>query len=234
MYQVALCDDVERDLSEVAAITTELLRESGITFGIQRFRSAAELLAAYRRGGMWDLILLDIMMDGQDGVDLADTLRQTGNETDLIFITSSPEYALAGYRVYPVSYLLKPLTREKLAPVLSRCLEGRRKLPSLVLDALDGGKLTFPLKEIRYIEVFRRELVVHCQDRSLSCAGPLNTVLTELPVADFYHCHRSYVVHLSQVSGVRKYAFLLRSGGEVPIAVRSYPEAQSRWLDYLK
>lgn len=234
MYQVAVCDDVARDLDEMDAVTTSLLRETGMETHVERFRSAAELLAARSRGTSWDLILLDIMMDGKDGIELAETLREAGDETDLIFITSSPEYALAGYRAYPVSYLLKPLTREKLSPVLSRCLERRRKLPSLVLDALEGGKITLPLGEICFIEVFRRELVVHCKDRTLSCAGPLNAVLAELPAEGFYRCHRSYVINLNQVSGVRKYCFLLRDGGEVPIAVRAYPEAQARWLDHLK
>ena len=50
----------------------------------------------------------------------------------------------------------------------------------------------------------------------------------------FYRCHRSFVVHLAYVSGIQKYRFLLRGGGEVPIAMRHYQEAQERWLAYLK
>ena len=234
IYQVAVCDDVARDLSGMAAATSALLREAGIESRIERFRSASELLSAWNRGGMWDLILLDIMMDGQDGIELAEALRGAGDETDLIFITSSPEYALAGYRSYPVSYLLKPLSREKLEPVLTRCLERRQTLPSLVLNDPEGGKRTVPLGDIRYIEVFRRELVVHCKGRDITGSGPLNAVLSELPAASFYRCHRSCVVNLAQVSGVRRYCFLLREGGEVPIAMRAYPEAQARWLEYLK
>lgn len=234
IYHVAVCDDMTHDLDEIARVTAALLKEAGVESSMDRFRSAGELLAARARGSSWDLILLDIMMEGKDGLALAESLRLAGDETDLVFITSSPEYALAGYRSYPVSYLLKPLTREKLGPVLSRCIEGRQKLPSLVLDALEGGKLTLPLAEISYIEVFRRELVVHGKDRTLSCAGPLNAVLDKLPADRFYRCHRSYVVNLGQVRGVRKYCFLFRDGGEVPIAMRSYPAAQTRWLDYLK
>lgn len=234
MYRVAVCDDVVQDQQEMSAVTAGLLKESGLAFELQRYSSAAELLSAYRHGEVWDLLLLDIMMDRQDGIHLADALRASGNEADLVFITHSPEYALAGYRSYPVSYLLKPLTREKLAPVLSRCLERRQKRPSLTLDAAEGGKITLALGEIRYIEVFRRELVVHCKDRALSCAGPLNAVLEALPPEGFYRCHRSFVVNLAYVSGVQKYQFLLRGDGRVPIATRSYQQAQARWLDYLK
>lgn len=218
----------------MAAMAEALLAEAGAEPRVERYRSAAEVLSARSRGGAWDLILLDIMMAGQDGIQLAEALRRAGDETDLIFITSSPEYALAGYRAFPVSYLLKPLTREKLEPVLTRCLERRRKLPSMVLDGLEGGKVTVLLGEIRYIEVFRRELVVHCRDRAVSCAGALGGVADRLPGECFYRCHRSFVVNLSAVSGVQKYRFLLRGGGEVPIAMRGYAEAQARWLAFLK
>ena len=234
MYLIAVCDDVERDRAEMAAVTAAFMKENGVPCEIQRFRASEELLDAKRRGGAWDLILLDIMMDGQDGIELADTLRAHGDETDLVFITSSPEYALAGYQSYPVSYLLKPLTLDKLGPVLARCLERRRKLPCLVLDALEGGKVTFPLGGIRFIDVFRRELVVHTKDRTVSCAGPLSAALEALPAEGFYRCHRSFVVGLAHVSGIQRYRFLLRGGGEVPIAMRSYQEAQERWLSFLE
>lgn len=171
-------------------------------------------------------------MAGQDGIELASALRQEGDETDLVFITSSPEYALAGYRAYPVSYLLKPITHDKLGPVLARCL-ARRKEPTLMLTAAAGGRITILQKDVRYIEVFRRELAVHVKDEVLSCSGSLNAVLSELTAECFYRCHRSFVVNLAHVSGVQKYRFLLRDGGEVPIAMRTYRQAQERWLAYL-
>lgn len=234
MYRVAVCDDVERDLEDTAACAAAVLREAGAQPAVERFRSAAGLLSARARGAAWDLIVLDIMLDGQDGIGLAEELRRAGDNTDLVFVTSSPEFALAGYRAYPVSYLLKPITREKLSPVLSRCLERRRKAPCLVLDAPDGGNITVSPADILYVEIFRRELVVHCRARTVSCTGSLSATLDALPADCFYRCHRSYVVNLAHVVGVQKYRFLLRGGGEVPIAMRPYQEARARWLDFLK
>ena len=234
LYRVAVCDDVARDLENMAVAVEGFLKEAGLESWIERYSCAAELLSAKDRGGVWNLILLDIMMDGQNGIELAETLRKAGDETDLIFVTSSPEYALAGYQSYPVSYLLKPLTREKLEPVLRRCLDRRQKRPSLILDASEGGKVTIPLGDIRYVEVFRRELAVHIKDRTISCTGSLKAALESLPPESFYRCHRSFIVNLAYVSGIQKYRFLLRGGGEVPIAMRPYQEAQARWLAYLK
>lgn len=233
LYKVAICDDEELALREMSAVAESLLRERGLHFAVRAFPSAKALMRAYRSGETWDLLLLDIMLDGQDGLQLAESLRAQGSDMDLVFITASPEFALAGYRSFPVSYLLKPLTREKLAAGLDHCLERRKKQPPLILDTVGGGSVSAAPEEIRYLEVFRKEVVVHCRDRSLSCLGPFHEVLTRLPREQFYQCHRSYVVNLTFVAGVRKYAFLLQGGGEVPIAMRAYAQAQDRWMEFL-
>lgn len=139
----------------MAAAAAALLREAGMETETEFFHTASELLKAHKQGTSWDLILLDIMMDdGQDGINVAECLRERGDETDLVFVSRSPEFALAGYRSYPVSYLLKPLTQENLRPVLLHCLERRKERPSLVLETLGGGATAIRLSDIRYIEIF--------------------------------------------------------------------------------
>lgn len=233
LYNVGICDDADLDLQEMSSVVESLLRERGIHFSIRKFRSAAELIQAYRGGETWELLLLDILMAGQDGLQLAEALRAQGCDTDVVFVTVSPEFALAGYRSFPVSYLLKPLTREKLAGVLDHCLERRKKHPPLILDTMSGGSVSVSLEELVYLEVFRREVVIHCSVGSVSCQGPLHEVLARLPREQFYQCHRSYVVNLSFVTGIQKYAFLLQDGSEVPIAMRTYLQAQTRWMEFL-
>ena len=218
----------------MAAAAATLLREAGMETETEFFHTASELLKAHKQGTSWDLILLDIMMDdGQDGINVAECLRERGDETDLVFVSRSPEFALAGYRSYPVRYLLKPLTQENLRPVLLHCLERRKERPSLILETLGGGATAIRLSDIRYIEIFRRELVVHCKEKTVSCFGALKTVLDALPPESFYHCHRSFIVNLACVSGIQKYRFLLHGEGEVPVAVRRYQDAQARWLEFL-
>lgn len=234
MYRIAICDDEAQDLEKISELAGTLLREQGLACEIQTFAAAADLAEARFQGAAWDLILLDIIMDGQDGIALASALRAAGDETDLVFITCSPEYALAGYESYPVSYLLKPITRKNLGPVLTRCLKRRQKQPCLVLDGQEGGKVALPLAEIVYIEVFRREVVVHCKNGAVTCQGALNAVLELLPPELFYRCHRSFVVNLAYVNEIHKYYFQLKGAAQAPIAMRVYPQAQRRWLEFLQ
>lgn len=130
----------------MTSVTALLLSSHGVEYEVDYFHAAEKLLEVYNRGEIWDLILMDIMMDGCDGLQVAEALRAREDWTDLIFVTNSPEYALVGYRSYPVNYLLKLLTPAKLEPVLLRCLERHQKLPALVLNAIEGGKVTLPLE----------------------------------------------------------------------------------------
>ena len=118
-------------------------------------------------------------------------------------------------------------------PVLKHCLQHWRKAPLLSINPGKGGLITVPLKEICYIEVFRRDLVIHCKNQILTGTGGLSALMEQLPEAGFYRSHRSFIVHLDWVAGICKYQYILKNKDKVPIAIRHYPEAQRRWLEYL-
>ncbi|MDC7291709.1 LytTR family DNA-binding domain-containing protein [Blautia schinkii] len=233
MYRIIICDDEETARKEIKALVLHLMDIIGEPCLVQCVKSPEQLLKLRQKGARWDLILLDILMGGPDGLRLAEDLRRSGDETDVVFVTSCAEYALDGYRSYPVSYLLKPLTKESLRPVLGRCLSRWRQEPLLHLDTGHGGSAAVAVKDICYIEVFRRELVVHCADREVTGMGALTELAQQLTGRRFYRSHRSFLVNLEWVAGIQRYHFLLKNGARVPIAVRSYPEAQKRWLEHL-
>ncbi|QNM05322.1 LytR/AlgR family response regulator transcription factor [Qiania dongpingensis] len=232
MYRIMVCDDDKADREKTEALVIRLMERLGEACRTEYAASPEELLRAREKGAEWDLILLDILMDGPSGLQLAEELHRDGDGTDVVFVTSCAEYALEGYRSYPVSYLLKPLTKENLMPVLEHCLSRWREEPFLNLDIGEGGREMVPLKEICYIEVFRRELVVHCAGRDVTGTGALSAVIKQLPATKFYRSHRSFLVNLEWVTGIQRYHYILKDRNTVPIAVRSYAEAQQKWLDY--
>ncbi len=232
MYRIMICDDEKADREKTEALVIHLMERLGEACRTEYAASPSELLRAREKGAEWDLILLDILMDGPSGLQLAEELHRDGDGTDVVFVTSCAEYALEGYRSYPVSYLLKPLTKESLMPVLEHCLSRRREEPFLNLDIGEGGREMVSQKEICYIEVFRRELVVHCAGRVMTGTGALSAVVKQLPGTKFYRSHRSFLVNLEWVTGIQRYHYILKDGNTVPIAVRSYAEAQQKWLDY--
>lgn len=233
MYRVAIFDDTKDELEALVGLTERYLEREHIDFRIDQFSSSGKLRDAWNKGSRWNLLMLDILENGPAGIFLAEELRRLGEEADIVFTTSCADYALEGYRAYPVNYLIKPIDSLLLFPVLERCLVGRGNMKMLTLHTEEGGITAVRQKEIFYIEIFRRELVVHCREKIVTGKGSLASILEQLPENRFYRCQRSFIVNLEAVSAVRKYDYVLKNERRVPIAMRSYREACQKWLDYL-
>ena len=95
--RVAVCDDEPAFCGQIVEWTREILRQEGIAAEIDRFESARGLLEAIEAGAVYSMLLLDVMMDGMDGMDLAAALRARGQKTPIVFISGNRDMALRGY-----------------------------------------------------------------------------------------------------------------------------------------
>ena len=163
-YWVALCEDEAVERGQITDLCQDILATQGVEAEIVPFSSADELRqAAEGKRIVFDLYLLDIQMEGTTGLELARQLYDQGVRDRVIFITGNPEYALAGYDAQPLHYLLKPVSRERLAEALGRALE--KQGAQAVLFQRGGKAVPLPAREIRYLESRNHGTVV-C--RSLS------------------------------------------------------------------
>ncbi len=120
MMRIAVCDDnADFLLSEITMIE-KWSEQSGIPVEIYRFDNGDSLIAKNASVGM-DIIFLDIIMPLQNGMETAKELRRLDNAVKIVFLTSSPEFALESYDVKAHGYLLKPVTYEKIKATLDDC-----------------------------------------------------------------------------------------------------------------
>ena len=117
--RIAVCDDDEKELSRFMELIKEYQLSRGITHDCRYFRSSTEFLCDIR-GGEYDLVLLDVIMPGINGVEVARGLREADKNVKLIFVSSSPEFALESYSVGAYYYLLKPADADLLFSLLDR------------------------------------------------------------------------------------------------------------------
>ena len=117
MVKIAICDDETEFLDILSESLSSWCRAHQLTLQLYRFTNGDELISAHRAYGM-DLILLDMIMPLLSGMDTARELRQADTAVRLVFLTSSPEFALESYEVRAFDYLLKPVTYERLAQLL--------------------------------------------------------------------------------------------------------------------
>lgn len=235
MLQLAFCDD---DLSELQTIQTLLdryrvARNQEIRY--TAFQNAWDLLAEVERGTRYDVLLLDVLMPGQNGIEVAGELRQYDNNVKIIFLTSSPEFAVQSYAVGAYFYQLKPIWEESFYRIIDAALEACRKeqSDSLILRC-KTGITRVALNQLEYCEVIHRTLLLHLDSgKVLESSGSLDELSRQLaPYGCFYRPHRSYLVNLEYVQTLSYRAITLACLAEIPIPRGKYNEVKSAFLDY--
>lgn len=234
MYRIAACDDEPVFLRAHEKLTDEILTEADIPHQITAFSSAGALREALaERPAAFDILLLDILLESENGVELARLLREGGSDVSILFITSSPDFSLEGYSVYPVHYLLKPLQKERLAEALLRDYT-RGRAPISVVFPIKGGSSGVALDSVLYIEIINREVTVHTTDRQLVISCSTLTSAGELVPGDaFLQCHKSFLVHMKNIKDVTKSAVSLTNGESIPVGRAFFREALTRFVDFM-
>lgn len=201
--RIAIVDDVRSD----AGLLQSYLRrsqEDGIgEWEIMLYSCGEDFLARYQP--MFDLVILDIDMPGLNGVDIARRIRAMGDNVVLMFVTNMPQYALQGYAVDAVDYLIKPVSYEEFSLKLKKAQRYIRLNQStqLTLRTADGVALV-QSDQLLYVESSLHYLTYHTLDGDYRVRGSLSQAEAELPPSLFARCGGSFLVNLRHVRGVDK------------------------------
>ena len=231
--QLAVCDDEAADRAQIGKMAGEILREEKLPAEIACYDSADALLAAIRAGRAFDILLLDVMMEGMDGMALAAALREGHDAAAIVFISSSRDMALQGYEVEAARYLTKPLRREKLREALVYCGASRAKRRPLVLPTASGGQSRIDPAAIVYVEAWERGARLNLGTEKVETRLSLWQIAAMLPKGPFVYCHRALLVNLAYVRHVRFYELVLDSGERLPISKHRYAQFKNEFLEYL-
>ncbi len=224
MMTVAVCDD-SRYAPLIVGELRELADESDIEITVELFKSYQQLFAAMKNKN-YDLLVLETLIRGASGIEFARNLRLSRCESDIIFVSTSEEYALAAYSAFPIGYVLKPLQKKRLRAPFRRAARKYINKPTIILRDLNGVKLTVAIEEILYIEVIGNELDIHTRTGQIKSVGSLAETYLSLPQKQFYRSHRSFIVNMNYIVRAAKYYFVMENGDKVTIAKNRYAEAK--------
>lgn len=230
MLYIAVCDDNEADVAFVVSLIEKWKKEMMLPLQIESFLSAEAFLFAYETDRKYDLLFLDIEMEGMSGVELAKKLRGMGARLQLVFITGYMEYISEGYDVEALHYLMKPVTEIKLTEVLNRALERIKTRERELMLSLPDGIIKLPLYDIRYIEVSKNYVSVHTGE-TFRVKKTLNELETELDDG-FFRVHRSYIVGLRFIKKITKTEVILKDGTVVPLSRKMYNDLNQAMIRY--
>ena len=203
MYRIAVVEDDRNFVDELKTYLDQYAREEGQEFEISVFYDGAEILEDYIP--RYDLILLDIEMPKVNGMDAAEKIREVDENVVLMFITNMAQYAIRGYSVGALDFVMKPITYYTFSMKIKRALKRvqKKELPSILLTLSDGVK-KLEVHQIYYVEVQNRQLYYHTDEGDFVVRGSLQSAEKELPVEVFAKGNHWYLVNLMHVTAVYK------------------------------
>lgn len=186
-------------------------------------------------GKQFDLVFLDIQMEGMDGMDTARALRKTQPEAVLIFVTGSKEYVFEAFDVSAFHYLLKPLEETKFKEVLARALleSQRHRAGRQERLFIRTKNLTIDQKDILYIESRGKKVDIHTLKETFSIYGAMNELETQLSKS-FYRCHRGYLVNMAYITEYGTDSITLTGGARVYLTKKKHGEFVKAYMWYLQ
>lgn len=227
---ILICDDVKSETERLA----RLLSDSGFDVNTVVCHNGTEVLNFAHTKNVIDVCFLDIIMPGMSGIDLARELREDGYTGEIVFLTTSNEFAAESYAVNTFSYLLKPPTLCSVRDVLSKLENARKSGDTDGITVQTKSIISFILfRDIEYAEVINHKVYFHLKNgddvgMSATFAEVLPQVLRD---PRFAQCHSSYIVNMNDIAAIAGREITMRGGAKIPIS-KSYAQTKKRYLDW--
>lgn len=209
MIRIAIVEDEDFYVNELMKYLDEYQTTFGEEFEITVFRDGDGITAKYK--AQYDIILMDIQMKFVDGMTAAEEIRKVDTEVVIIFITNMTQYAIRGYEVDALDYILKPVSyfafSQKLARAIGRI---RKKSSKYVTISVKGGVLRLNVSDIFYIESVGHNLIYHAASGDHMSAGTLKAVEEEFAGMSFSRGNKCYLINLEHVEGIKDKCAIVR------------------------
>jgi DNA-binding LytR/AlgR family response regulator len=234
IINIAIVDDEEIQVELLEKLVKSWAFDKAVRVCVERFHSAESFDFAYSMNKKYNILLLDIQMKGQSGIDLAKKIRTEDEIINIIFITAVADYISEGYDVAAINYLIKPIKEEKLYLCLDRAISKLPKEVETILINLEGGILKVEQNKITYIEAFAHSVELHTKDKNYTIRKSISVIEKELNRQRFIRCHRSYIVGLAYISKIGTSELELDGGEKIPISRRMYADTNLAFIKYFR
>lgn len=230
--RIALVDDEKSVTDQLTEQIARYAMERGMPLETQVYHSGDVFLEAYHN--QFDIVCLDIEMEGTDGMTAAAKLREKDQTVVLLFITNMAQYAVRGYEVRALDYLIKPVSYETLCYKLQGAIaQVQRQAKNVILLRSGGDSYGVDTREVLYFESRRHNLLCHTQRQTLSLRNTMKNAQAQVAGLPFAKCNHCYLVNLSYVAAIEGYELILTNGQRLEVSrsrKTSFLSAYARYL----
>lgn len=233
--RVALCDDDNNQILHIEKILKEYRTPAGEALFIDIYDNALDLISAMK-SKEYDALLLDVIMPGFSGIDAARDIRLGNMSIPIVFLTTSPEFAVESYRVHAFDYLVKPVNTGDLYRTLNHIFALRRGEEKDALTVTSAkGVAVIPFEQLEFVEISNRMLYFYIVDGTKKEVGGRLSDYEDILLkrTNFLKVHRSYIINMDNMKSYDKKAFISVTGEEIPVARTMSKEVQAAYMRYL-
>ena len=217
MIRIAIVEDDITYSSQLENYLHQYEVEFGEKFEISFYTDGAMISHDYH--SQFDIILMDIEMRIMDGMSAAEAIRRVDKEVVIIFITYTPQYAIRGYAVEALDYIVKPVSYFAFSQRLSRAISRMKKREQKsVIISVKGGVVRLNANSIFYIESQGHDIIYHTAKGEYITSGTMKDSEEALKSLHFFRGSKWYLINLSQVEGLEDGCARLKSGTVVPLS----------------
>lgn len=202
MIRIAIVEDEDYYVKQLTGYLEEYQKSEDEEFTVSIYRDGDAITAEYR--AQFDIILMDIQMKFVDGMTAAEEIRRMDSEVIIIFITNMTQYAIRGYEVDALDYVLKPVSYFAFSEKLKRAVSKLKKRSSkYVMLNVKGGIMRVDVADIYYVESAGHNLIYHAVGGDYLTSGTMKSAAEELENYGFSRGNKCYLINLNHVDGIQ-------------------------------
>lgn len=229
IIHIAICDDLAEDRKRLHDLLTDYIEEKDISAIISIYKSGEEFLQSETADV--DLAFLDIYMNEINGMETAKALMAKNRLAQVIFITTSPEFAAEAFSIDAFNYLMKPVERRPLFRIMDRYIDGIAAMRSVGVKVGRVEESVY-LTDILYIEARGKKTLFHLTNGELEVSESLAEMKTRLAEEHFVSPIRWALVPLAGVAAVYDGGLRLKDGTEIPVSRAKKGEVREAFAAY--
>ena len=231
--KIAVCDDEKYFGNKIKELLEGYLSERGLTGDIRLFLSGKEFLLRKEEIISYDIVFLDINMSETDGIQTAMGIRSFHSETEIVFVTACINYALEGYKVNAIRYIMKD-TLEAAVPECMDAILKKRQLKQVAFPFMEGEKKLYT-DNILYVESRRHKAVFTCLEETAlqyQIYDKLDYIEEQLTGYGFLRIQKSYLVNMKHIKKISNYTVWLDTGEELPVPRLKFQAVKEAFVAY--
>jgi len=202
MIKIAIVEDEHAYAMQLQKYLHQYESETGEVFEISLFSDGDEIVNKYRP--IYDIILMDVEMKFMDGMSAAEEIRKVDTEVVIMFITNMPQYAIRGYAVDALDYVLKPVSYFAFSQKLNRAISRMKKRETKTISiSIKGGTVRLDISNITYVESQGHTLIFHTASANYETSGTMKEMEKELSRYDFFRGNKGYLINLAHVDSIK-------------------------------